>query len=107
MRYGAVDALDNARDIIDGDPAVSRLLLADAVRQIVEYAFWRAQQFQPRRKHVLAALAALDATAADLVRRWGAASDADALAIVESLARHLLSVDPFFAWSSPRETVEP
>jgi hypothetical protein len=34
LRYGAVDALDDARDIIDRDPATARLILADAVRQI-------------------------------------------------------------------------
>src|SRR5262249_31526029 len=102
----AVDVLDNARDIIDIDPVAARLLLAAAVPQIIEVAFWRARQFQPRRKHTVAALAVLDPAAAALVRRWAMASDAEVLGIVESLARHVLGVDPFSDWSTPRETVD-
>ncbi|HMG54891.1 MAG TPA: nucleotidyltransferase domain-containing protein [Kofleriaceae bacterium] len=78
-RYAPVDLLDDARDVAAGDPATARLLLGEAVRLIVEYAFWRARRFQPRRKRALAAL--------------------------EDLARHVLGVDAFFAWSSGREPV--
>jgi len=105
MRYGAVDVLDDARDAIDRDPAAAHLLLADAVREIVAYVFWRERRFQPRRKHLVAALAAVDPTAAALVQRWTSATAHEALAIVEALARHALGVDTFFAWSSEREPV--
>lgn len=105
IRYGAVDVLDDARDVADRDPASARLLLADAVRCIVEYIFWREGRFQPRRKHTLAALAAVDPTAAALLERWASATDRDALPCVEALARHALGVDTFFAWSTERETV--
>ena len=106
LRYGAVDALDDARDIIDRDPATARLILADVVRQIVEIAFWGARRFQPGRKRTVAALATVDPAAAALVGRWASAGDAEVLGIVESLARHVLGVDTFFAWSPPREAVE-
>jgi nucleotidyltransferase-like protein len=107
LRYGAVDQLDNARDVIDADPAAAQLFLGETVAVIIRYVFWRAGRFQPRRKVAVAALDALDPAAAALVRRWAAASPRDGLAIVESLARHALGADTFFAWSSDREPVAP
>jgi hypothetical protein len=105
MRYGAVDTLDDARDIIGDDPAAAHLLLGDAVRQIVEYAFWRERRFQPRRKAALAALAALDPQAATLARRWATEAGPAALGTVAALAHHVLGVDTFFDWSSERDPV--
>ena len=104
-RYAAVDLLDDARDVIDRDPAAAALLLGDAVCRIVEQVFWQRARFQPRRKRAVAELAALDPAAAALVRRWAAASGRDALAAAEALARHVLGVDTFFAWSTPRDPV--
>jgi hypothetical protein len=100
-RYGAVDLLDDARDV--GDPAAAALLLGEAVRAIAAYAFWRRRMPQPRRKQLVAALAAIDPEAATLVRAW-AANSSD-IATVTALARHVLEVDTFFAWSSAREPV--
>ena len=101
LRYGAVDALDDARDTTD--PATARLLLADVVQHVVEYAFVSRGLFVPRRKDVVAKLAAIDADAADLVHRW--AAERLGLTTVEALAKHVLGVDTFFEWSSPREPV--
>jgi len=103
LRYGAVDVLDDARDIIAIDPAAASLLLADAVRHIIAYAFWSQGRFQPRRKDALVALAAIDPEAAALVRRWASTRGPDALALVEALARHVLGADTFFEWASARE----
>jgi len=64
-----------------------------------------ARRFQPRRKRALAALAELDPATAPLIARWAGAADRDALAAVEALARHVLGVDAFFAWSTGREAV--
>ena len=102
MRYGAVDGLDDARDVAH-DPAAAQLVLAGVVEHIITYAFWRARRFQPRRKATLTALAELDPDAAELVRRW--ATGAEPLATVTELARHVLGVDSFFAWSSGRDPV--
>jgi len=104
-RYGAVDVLDDARDVLGDDPAAAQLLLASAVSSIVAYAFLGRGQFQPRRKRAVAALAELDPTAGALVRTWAAQSGRDALATVEQLARHVLGVDTFFAWTSDRDPV--
>ncbi len=103
LRYGAVDTLDDVRDATD-EPT-SRLLLGNVVQQVVEYAFVSRRMFVPRRKDVVGKLAAIDAEAAQLVRRW--AAEHDGLATVEALAKRVLGVDTFFAWASPRQPVEP
>jgi len=103
QRYGAVDRIDDARDVIAGDPVTAHLLLGSAVSAIISYAFLARGMFQPRRKHAIVALAALDPYAGALVRRWAAQSGAEALATVEALARHVLGVDGFFAWTSDRD----
>lgn len=105
LRYAAVDLLDDARDIIACDPVATSLLLADAVRQIIAYAFWKQRQFQPRRKDAVTALAAIDPAAAELVRRWSRSSGAEALAAAGALARHVLDADAFYAWTSVREPI--
>ncbi len=105
-RYGAVDTLDDARDAIDRDEAAAALLLAQAVHEIVAYAFAVRRQFEPRRKDAVRALEAVDARAAELVRAWAAARGPVTLQIVEELARHVLGVDTFFAWTSARDSVE-
>jgi len=106
QRYGASDALDNARDMIDDDPAAAHLQLADAVSQIIAHAFLGRGRFVPRHKRAVAALAELDPPAAELVRRWAAQSGREALGTVEALARRVLGVDTFFEWTSDRDPVD-
>jgi predicted nucleotidyltransferase len=105
LRYVGVDLLDDARDVIAHDPTAASLLLADAVRRIIAYAFWKQRRFQPRRKDAVTALAAIDPAAAGLVQRWSASRGSDALAAVEALARHVLDADTFYAWTSAREPI--
>jgi predicted nucleotidyltransferase len=105
-RYGAVDALDDARDVIAVDPVAASLLLTDAVRQIIGYAFWKRGKFQPRRKDAVRGLGAIDPEAAALVRRWAACGPEalpQALATAEALARHVQGDDTFFDWISERD----
>jgi hypothetical protein len=99
-RYMAVDTLDDARDLMPVDPAGAALLLADAVRTIAAYAFWQRAMFQPRRKDLLRALAAVDPIAAEHVRAFTAARGEEAQEIAHTLARHVLGVDTFFEWTS-------
>jgi hypothetical protein len=103
LRYGPVDVLDDARDVIADDPAAAHLLLASAVSGIVAYAFLSRGKFRPRRKRAVAALAEIDPPAAEMVRRWATQPDAEALATVEALARRVLGVDTFFDWASDRD----
>jgi len=105
QRYGAVDLLDDARDVIARDPATAALLLARAVDAIVEHAFWQRERFQPRRKDTLTALASIDPEAASLARRWASSTGRDALDAAEALARHVIGETTFFTWTSAREPV--
>ena len=73
-------------------------------RAEVGYAFWKQRRFQPRRKDAVIALAAIDPEAAELVRTWERARGSDALAAVETLARHVLGDDTFFEWASAPES---
>ena len=101
-RYMAVDTLDDARDLADVDPAMASLLLATAVQQIAAYAFWQRAMFQPRRKDLRRALAAIDPVAAEQVRAFTEARGAAAHEVAQALARHVLGVDTFFEWTSDR-----
>jgi hypothetical protein len=105
QRYGAVDRIDDARDVIAGDVAAAHVLLGTAVSAIINYAFLARGRFQPRRKRAVAALAELDPVAGALVQRWATQSGPEELATVEALARRVLGVDGFFAWSSDRDPV--
>jgi hypothetical protein len=106
LRYGPVDVLDDARDVIADDPAAAHLLLASAVSGIVAYAFLGRGRFQPRRKRAIAALAEIDPPAAEMVRRWATQHGAEALETVEALARRVLEVDTFFDWASDPDPVD-
>jgi hypothetical protein len=103
QRYGAIDLLDDARDVIADDPTAAHVLLGSAVSIILGYAFLARGMFRPRRKRAVSALAALDPVAGQLVQRWAAQSGPEGLATVESLARHVLGVDRFFEWTSDRD----
>lgn len=102
-RYGIADYLDDARDAIATDPAAAAILVAAAVRDTIAYAFWQRGQFQPRRKAVTTALAAIDPAAAELLRRFAPATADAALEIAIALAHHVTGVDGFFEWTSKRD----
>jgi hypothetical protein len=105
QRYAIVDAIDDARDTIAADPVAAHLLLAPAVSHIVAHAFLSRGLFQPRRKHAVTALAAIDPAAAELVRRWATQAGPDELATVAALARHVIAADTFFEWVSDLDPV--
>lgn len=102
-RYFIVDCLDDARDALAHDPAAAAVLLAQAVRDVVAYAFWSRRQFQPRRKHLTRSLAVIDPAAADRLREFATASGDEAMRIAVALARHVIGADTFFAWTSERD----
>lgn len=104
-RYLPIDLLDDARDIVDADPAAAQLLLAQAVSAIIAYAFLSRGQFQPRRKRAIAALTAVDPRAGALVVEATSQVGRAALATVEALARHVLGVETFFAWETDPDPV--
>ncbi len=100
-RYLIADELDNARDVVESDPACASLILHSAVSRLVEYAFLARGQNLPRQKALVAALAALDPEAGATVRAFYAAADASArLELATQLAQHLTGAVAFFTWDS-------
>ncbi len=100
-RYLIADALDNACDLIEFDPACASLILHHAVSNLVDYAFLVRGQHLPRQKALLAALAALDAQAGTLTRGFYATVDAaERLTLAVQLAQHLTGEVSFFEWDS-------
>jgi hypothetical protein len=96
-RYFIVDSLDDARDAHDA--ASVALLVAEAVRNTVAYAFLARGLQQPRRKSLVHELSAIDSIAADHLRAFAASRGIeDAIA----LARHVIGADTFFEWTSDR-----
>lgn len=99
--YLIADELDNARDLLDSDPACTSLILHHAVGNLVEYAFLAQGRHLPRQKALLAALDELDAQAGALARAFYATADVGlALALATQLAEHLTGAITFFAWDS-------
>lgn len=101
--YLIADALDNARDLIETDPACASLILHHAVSNLVDYAFLAHDRHLPRQKALLAALDELDALAGMLARAFYATADAPTqLRIATQLAQHLTGAISFFEWDSTR-----
>ncbi len=103
-RYMIVDLLDNARDLAGVDDEMARMILADALRQLINYRFLVANHHRPRLKATLAELDALDAGMGGRARCVLAATDAQqALVEMTALADGLLGVSGFFEWDSAEE----
>lgn len=100
-RYLIADELDNARDVVETDPACAALILHSAVNRLVEYAFLARRQNLPRQKALLAAFSTLDPEAGATVRAFYAAADAgERLALATQVAAHLTGAVSFFEWDS-------
>jgi len=99
--YLIADALDNARDIVETDPACASLILHHAVSNLVDYAFLAQGWHLPRQKALLAALDNFDAQAGALARTFYATADApERLTLATQLAQHLTGAASFFEWDS-------
>ena len=105
-RYSVADALDNARDLIETDPACALLILHHAVSNLVDYAFLAQGRHLPRQKALLTTLDELDADAGALARAFYATADAKhALALAAQVAQRLTGAITFFEWDSAQLAV--
>lgn len=107
-RYMIVDLLDNAHDLVDSDidDEMARMILSDALRQMIDYRFLVANRHLPRLKATLAELSVLDPVAAGQARAILGAQDAGAaLALAKTLAHALIGDSGFFEWDSAQEIV--
>lgn len=103
-RYLIVDGLDNARDLIDSDPANAAFFLHDAVQSMLNYYFLAANRNLPRYKEIVASLEKADPTLGGLVRSYYGVSDArQQLALAEQIAQLMIGTTEFFEWESVQE----
>lgn len=59
-RYAAATKLEDAMDIVERNPAAANMLVSEAVRQMLQFAFLKAGRFIPRDKDILDALTNMD-----------------------------------------------
>jgi hypothetical protein len=97
QKYGAVDQLDNAIDVVERDPAMAKMLATEAVSQAIAVWFIERGGWMPRAKDRLAALRRVDPEAADAVEEFMASGD---VTDAESAIAMLLGVSGFFEWES-------
>lgn len=105
-RYGIVDLLDNARDLLESDPECATRILHQAVEGLLEYVFLSNDRFLPRLKEFLTKVAEIDPALGQLARAYYQANNVQTQAqIADTLARRVLGVTEFFEWESEIETV--
>ncbi|GMQ86286.1 MAG: hypothetical protein BMS9Abin07_1859 [Acidimicrobiia bacterium] len=96
-RYGAVDRMDNALDVVDRDPTMARILATEAVSQAIAVWFVERGGWIPRGKDRLQALRTIDPEAAIAVERF---IDSGSVSEAEEAIAVLLGVGGFFEWDS-------
>lgn len=103
-RYLIVDGLDNARDLIESDPANAAFFLHDAVQAMLNYYFLASNQNLPRYKEIVATLEKMQQPLGGLVRSYYGVSDArQQLALAEQIAQLIIGTTEFFEWESAQE----
>jgi len=103
-RYVAALAYEDARDKADTDQATATMILFQAVARMLEYAFWQARRFQPRRKDRLDEVAALDGELGGLARAFFDEPDfARRFDLAGRIADKTIRARGFFEWESEQE----
>ena len=98
QRYGAVDSLDNARDVHDRDRLTSAVFLADALSHTLQLAYLLHGRWVPRPKDRRRLIGEVCPEVVDLLERYESDPSPDALALVLD---EVLGVSTFFEWESP------
>jgi hypothetical protein len=102
----AADAYENAQDIRASDAQNAEMLLHDAVRQMVRYAFLAANRPLPRDKEMLPVLEQLDPALGEPVRNFYRAKDtAGRFAHAAAIAERTIRASGFFEWESALQEV--
>jgi len=102
----AATRFEDATDIWKTRPEAAKMILNIAVYDMLRYRFLEANQFFPRDKDLLAALAALDPHLSDLAQRYYSESSPDRISdIAHQIADHTIRTSGFFEWESEPEAV--
>lgn len=103
-RYLIVDLLDNARDLLEDDPANASLFLHDAVRAMVDYAFLAVNRNLPRVKESITVLEQEQPAIGKLLRSYYEADHHQLrFSVAEQIAVQLLGTAEFFEWETEPE----
>ena len=90
------------------NPAAANMLMFEAVRQMLQFAFLKAGRFIPRDKDVLDALTNMDTDLASKVQLFFESADwTRRMHLATELADRILQVRGFFEWNSEPEEVPP
>lgn len=104
-RYLIASQYEDARDVATSDPPAARMILAQAVHGMLQYAFRQSNRFVPREKDLLRFL---DEPLAGLAQQFFGAADLDtALALAGQIADRTIQAHGFFEWESEPEPIPP
>lgn len=100
-RYGIATRLEDALDVVNSDDVTGVMLLSDAVLGMLEY-FCKAERGRiPRRKELLAELATIEPTIADLATKFFRANTAaERSDLALQIADRSIATRGFFSWDS-------
>lgn len=105
-RYMAATRLEDALDMLDERPETAKMILTLAVYDMLHYRFMRANQFRPRDKDLLNALAVLDPSLAEVAFKFfGAQTLESAVTLAKCIADRTIETYGFFEWASTPEKV--
>jgi len=108
VRYAAATKLEDALDVVERNPGTASMLLSEAVRQMLHFAFLKAGQFIPRDKDMLHALGDVDSDLPTQVNLFFESADPIArVRLASELADRILQVRGFFEWNSEPEQMPP
>lgn len=107
MRYGIATQVEDALDVQLSDPDTSILILSTAVHEMLQYAFWNANQWLPRDKDLLDAATKLDPKLGE----WGRAFFAETtqsskIEIALKIVDATIQTRGFFEWDSDQEKLD-
>lgn len=108
LRYGIATQFEDGLDMRDTDPNTAVMILSMAVHDILQYAFWQANQWIPRDKDLLVATAALNAQLGAWGRAFFAETDPSSkIEIALKIADSTIGTHGFFEWDSEPQSIEP
>ena len=106
-RYAVATVLEDALDVWQRDRPTARMILSQAMEQMLKHAFLKASRFQPRMKDLLKESMALDPSLGRLALRfYRSRSFRTQLRMATLVADKILGARGFFEWQSEKEPVE-
>jgi hypothetical protein len=107
-RYAAATKFEDAMDLIERNPATANMIVSEAVRQMLQFAFLQAGRFIPRDKDILDTLMNMDSDLASKAKLFFESGDwTRRMHLATELADRILQVRGFFEWTSEPEDVSP